>query len=1425
MKKWQRDRNKKKAAASASIQSFFKPKVAKVAADTSDGRGSQKVFPVSLSQQQGGPQKEEKSRKTRSKPLTSASTTTERITVAVGSAPSPGKPAMEVDHGSLFESEADLQAVQLSQGVGIVWRNSPAKKVHGGGRVPESQAHPRPSGEGPSSGGTEERRPLRDLILCAAKPLESTKTASAKNKSKAIEELMVASSGASREAESTSDAFSAPPGATGSHRKPSQEDGNPFARKRGPPHGPPPATQAAKVQKNSLTDKLDALRQASRRKDDSAAPKDKASKSSRNQALFDVLQKVEKVMAKKQQKKIGSRAFTPGAPAKSVSQIGNGKAQAPVPMMTFQSKEVLSTMESMAALATAQNHQDAKASASAPNKMVESASTSNQQVLECVVLEVFDHGDIGMLREYGAPASVLDLGYGDKVARVLNRSKMAEVYVKLQGSWSSADLAPGEEMNIVTLPKTSTGDDGGAGEGDVICVSEKSEEMLSVLVRHPARLVTGTKLSAATSCTRQAVLDERVQCGFGHSKASVFGSMKHEIIQRCMRANKWTSDFVGEQIDAVVRESYESMLGAEMKLEETLEELKSFTPTVQDFMATHMNLEMGDLALEPMAAKASDGAARARAGEVKGSFDIREIVDIEDYLTSTTYGVKGIVDVSVRGRVRGGANQGQVGTALMPFEIKTGREYFNHRAQVVIYVLLMEDAYRERVDQAVLWYTGKGSPTLIPVTNQERRHIVQARNYLAGALEGSQLPHNLRDQRQCSRCFRLSACMGMHKIMEGGSEETSGVGQIFSALTSHISLRHANFFRGWYRALSFEEDYGRNRGKSTEGSQEFEVALVQEVTHTLSQESRGVGFCYSFSLRQPSESPRPEAQALATIFGLGMDVGDRVRLKAENTAKPLRTSGRVHKINPQANTVDLIVSQSLRGFLGKSEARWTLSKDKGSSLIGVLKGNLMDLVMVKEKAHVQRLREVIIDKSSPKIMPLGKRATLGDLASIQSLNPRQREAVLSVLNAEDYSMILGTPGSGKSTVIVETIKLLLARGKSVLVTSHTNTAVDNILARLAEEKVDFVRVGNVKSVSPAVKPYMVGGDKHKVDTFEDYKELVLSASVLGCTCYNISHSVFMQRSFDYCIVDEASQITLPAVLGPLLRAERFVLVGDNYQLPPLVVSPRAVAAGLGKSLFVELARAHPESVIFFEEQYRMAQEISDLSSAIIYCGRLRCGGGGKGENGGSRGAAPVHGNGGPSDPQWLRDCLDLEHKKVVFVNTDGIGLDLESESGGSRTNLTEADLCIQVMRGLVASRGVSPESIGVMSVYNMQVKLLQQKARTECSAGGNGESKPSQGGLEPPGGGYFEIHTVDKFQGRDKRIILISFVRSNAQKKCGSLLLDWRRVNVALTRAKQKLILVGSASTLASAPILDAMLAKLRDRKCIVSCGQGASTK
>lgn len=495
--------------------------------------------------------------------------------------------------------------------------------------------------------------------------------------------------------------------------------------------------------------------------------------------------------------------------------------------------------------------------------------------------------------------------------------------------------------------------------------------------------------------------------------------------------------------------------------------------------------------------------------------------------------------------------------------------------------------------------------------------------------------------------------------------------------------------------------------------------------------------------------------------------------------------------------MDVIVPQPLKGYSMDTKTVWRVKKDQSSSLNGLMKGNLMDLVLGDpRRPFIQRHREVIIDKDSPKLLPVASRTEAKDIRN-PSLNSKQKEAVLSVMNAEDYALILGTPGSGKSTVIVEIIKLLVEKGQSVLVTSHTNSAVDNILTRLIDENVDFVRIGNAKSVSARVKPYMVGGERKKTETFDDYKKVMGDSKVFGCTCYNMGASVFMHRHFDFCIVDEASQITLPAILGPLTRSQKFVLVGDNYQLPPLVMSPKAELAGLNRSLFVELAEAHPQSVIFFEEQYRMAEEISKLSSSLIYCDRLRCG-----AEGGSQ-YAHVRAEGlqaSQDEPEYLRACLDPK-KKVVFIDTDGLGCNLEELNGTSLTNVTEADACIKMIKSFITDQKVAPECIGVMSVYNMQVSLIQQKVRTEC----------------PPFGDSVEVHTVDRFQGRDKSVVLVSFVRSNAQRNSGHLLLDWRRVNVALTRAKHKLILVGSASTLSGAPILDYMLGQVRARGSYVS--------
>ena len=1056
----------------------------------------------------------------------------------------------------------------------------------------------------------------------------------------------------------------------------------------------------------------------------------------RKQALFDVLKRVEKVMARKKQQKDqgkpGTGSSVPNTPSTPAASLQKSNEM----VMSFQSTELIKTMEDMAAMTMP----EADASFAKKEHQGGGLSSADGDVeklalhtLEYIVLEVFEWDDFQLL---GDAALVSGMTLGDKLIRVLNKSNSGELYIKLRGSWSAADLDIGEEINIVTGgPKGETGADASAEGHVVLTLSDASADEV-VLVRYPGRLVTGTRLSAATSCTRQAVLDEKVQGGFGYHPSAVLGSVKHEMIQRCMSSNTWTREFLLEQIDLLLKENYESLYGAEMKEQETSDELKNFIPTVQDFMEEHMVSGMADLSLQ-------QGNRQNRRGQL----DICEIVEIEDYLTSRTYGVKGIVDVSVKGKVKSGHRTENGKNALMPLEIKTGKEMFNHRAQLVVYVMLMEDAYREKVEDAVMWYTKKGAPTVIPVSAQERRHIIQARNYLAGALEGNKLPRLLEDHRTCSRCFQVSSCMGLHKMLEGGREDTSGIGDLFSTLTSHISPAHTRYFQKWYKALCLEEEYGRNRKKGIQSFHSIVLSLGGEAAdQSLSQDSANLGVCYTFEVNH--SDTKKDGEKSTNVFALGLDAGDRVQLNALSTENAFQINGRVHRFEPNDGCLEVILSQRLRGLLGRKDSKWRLSKDQSSSLNALLKGNLVELVMEREKEHVCRLRQLIIEKASPKFKVQG---AFDAKDAKGQLNLRQKEAILSAINAEDYSLILGTPGSGKSTVIVELIQILLSRGKTVLVTSHTNTAVDNILARLIEKNVDFIRIGNKKSVSKEVQPYMIGGDRHPVDGMEGLREVMENVRVLGCTCYNMSHPIFSSHSrgdgkFDYCIVDEASQITLPAVLGPLLKVDKFVLVGDHYQLPPLVVSEAAAAAGLGRSLFEELVESQPEAVVFLEETYRFTKGICSLSSSLIYSDRLRCGSEG--------------GNGS---------------EEISFLDTDlMVGRDV-------------SEICLQVVTNFLKG-GIKPEQIGVITPYRSEVLSLKNLFYN---------NKNNNKDLST-----VAIDTVDRFQGQEKDLIILSaFCRSNEQ-----LLYDWRRVNVALTRAKHKLILIGSGTTLSSIPIFDSLL-------------------
>ncbi|KAL2536670.1 DNA replication helicase [Forsythia ovata] len=303
----------------------------------------------------------------------------------------------------------------------------------------------------------------------------------------------------------------------------------------------------------------------------------------------------------------------------------------------------------------------------------------------------------------------------------------------------------------------------------------------------------------------------------------------------------------------------------------------------------------------------------------------------------------------------------------------------------------------------------------------------------------------------------------------------------------------------------------------------------------------------------------------------------------------------------------------------------------------------------------------------------------------------------------------------------------------------------------------------------------------KMDSTREIKLKLDQIKVVAVTCLGITNPLLTNKRFDVCIMDEAGQITLPVSLGPLMFASKFVLVGDHYQLPPLVQSPEAKENGMAVSLFCRLSEAHPQAIATLHSQYRMCAAIMELSNSLIYGNRLRCGAS-EIEN------AKLKYTCKASASSWLEQVLN-PNRPVIFINTDLLPA-YETNDRKAVNNPIEAYIIAEVTKALLL-RGIRGEDIGIITPYNSQAKLIQEAVSAPV-----------------------EIHTIDKYQGRDKDCILVSFVRSsqNPGISTSSLLGDWHRINVALTRAKKKLIMVGSCRSLSKVPLLKLLIEKVEEQ-------------
>ncbi len=431
------------------------------------------------------------------------------------------------------------------------------------------------------------------------------------------------------------------------------------------------------------------------------------------------------------------------------------------------------------------------------------------------------------------------------------------------------------------------------------------------------------------------------------------------------------------------------------------------------------------------------------------------------------------------------------------------------------------------------------------------------------------------------------------------------------------------------------------------------------------------------------------------------------------------------------------------------------------------------------------------------------------------LNPTQEDAVNKVLRAKDVAIVHGPPGTGKTTTLVEAIYETLRRENQVLVCAQSNMAVDWISEKLVDRGVNVLRIGNptrvndkmlsftyerrfeahpdydqlwaIRKAIRELRAHRKRGNESYHQKMERLKErateleirinaeLFGEARVIACTLVGSASRLLEGQKFGTLFIDEAAQALEAACWIPLRRVSRVIFAGDHCQLPPTVKSFAALKAGLGKTLMERIVENKPEVVTLLKMQYRMNEEIMRFSSEWFY------------------------GNQVESAPEVkYRSILDLDIP-MSWIDTSEFELSEDSnltfkeqfvgESFG-RINKAEAELTLLALENYFEKIGkarILDErlDVGIISPYRAQVQYLRRQLKKKE--------------FFKPYRHLISVNTVDGFQGQERDIILISLVRANDEGQIG-FLRDLRRMNVAITRARMKLIILGDASTMTRHP-------------------------
>ncbi len=568
------------------------------------------------------------------------------------------------------------------------------------------------------------------------------------------------------------------------------------------------------------------------------------------------------------------------------------------------------------------------------------------------------------------------------------------------------------------------------------------------------------------------------------------------------------------------------------------------------------------------------------------------------------------------------------------------------------------------------------------------------------------------------------------------------------------------------------------------------------------------------------------------------DSGERLLVKvsrfAEHKDSHLFQSGKLVSLfsNAGRNKEDEDSVNAVVNYVREHEMVITLNCDNFPDWIG--DGKLGIQLLFDENSYLEmsktlkQLEKFEIDRASylARVLLGGTEAVFEEHENVKidQLNESQNQSLNLVLGAKDLAIVHGPPGTGKTTTLIHSILEVLKTEEQLLVCAPSNAAVDLLVEKLDEKNVEVIRIGHPARVTENILSAtldakiahhasykdlkfikrqaeelrkMAGKYKrnfgyaekkqrdllykearklrHEAEqlTFYITRDLTSNARVIACTLVGANNQALNNMQFKTVFIDEAAQAMEPAAWIPILKSERVVFAGDHHQLPPTIKSFEAAKQGLEVTLF-EKAIKNNSADVMLKEQYRMNKAIMDFSSGYFYDNQLIAN-------------------------KNVCDWKIFENDKPVeFIDTAGCGFyeQVDKETLSS-FNTEEADLLLKHFNAYIAeieqnSRLDNLNDIGIISPYKAQTTLLNEKMKSDDSFSEEIKAKLS-------------INTVDSFQGQERDIIYISLVRSNDNGEIG-FLADTRRMNVAMTRARKKIVIFGDSATIGQHPFYSSLL-------------------